>query len=38
MIILIGGMPRSGTTFLFNTVKEYFLKTSNTVMLHNVKT
>ncbi len=38
MIILIGGMPRSGTTFLFNTVKEYFLQTNKTVMLHNIKT
>ena len=38
MIILIGGMPRSGTTFLFNTVKEYFNRKNKTIAIHNIKT
>ena len=38
MIILIGGMPRSGTTFLFNTVKEFFIRKNTTIAIHNIKT
>ena len=38
MIILIGGMPRSGTTFLFNTVKEFFVRKNTTIAIHNIKT
>ena len=33
MIILIGGMPRSGTTFLFNTVKEFFIRKNSVYVL-----